>query len=51
MYADWYAKVINVDAPGSTSANLLSLGHTKCPRPIFLLDGELEFRPVVEVYR
>ena len=30
MYADWCARLINVDAPGSTSANLPTLGHTRC---------------------
>ena len=38
MYADWCARLINVDAPGSTSANLPTLGHTRCRRPIFPLD-------------
>jgi microcystin degradation protein MlrC len=28
--------LVNVDAPGSTSANLKSLGHKHCRRPIFL---------------
>ena len=43
MFADWCARLINVDAPGSTSANLHSLGHTRCERPIFPLDGEVQF--------
>ena len=38
MYADWCSRLIHVDAPGATSANLSSLGHTKCARPIFPLD-------------
>ena len=38
MYADWCGVLINVDAPGATSANLHSLGHTQCERPIFPLD-------------
>jgi microcystin degradation protein MlrC len=45
MFANWSARLINVDAPGSTSANLHSLGHTRCERPIFPLDGEVEFTP------
>ena len=48
MYADWCAKLINVDAPGATSANLPTLGHTCCHRPIFPLDSNVEFKPVVE---
>jgi hypothetical protein len=38
------------DIPGSTSANLKSLGHTICPRPMFPLDADVEFRPRVEVF-
>ena len=51
MFADWSAKLINVDAPGSTSANLKSLGHTRCARPIFPLDGEIDFVPSVQIYQ
>lgn len=32
MYADWCARMVNVDAPGSSSANLSYLGHTRGPR-------------------
>ncbi len=51
MFADWCAKLINVDAPGSTSANLKSLGHTKCERPMFPLDNAVNFAPVADVFR
>lgn len=51
MFADWCAKQINVDAPGSTSANVKGLGHTKCERPIFPLDDEFEFTPVADIFR
>ncbi len=51
MFAAWCAKLINVDAPGSTSANLKSLGHTRCARPIFPLDANVEFRPAADVFR
>jgi microcystin degradation protein MlrC len=51
MFADWCAKLINVDAPGSTSANVRGLGHRKCARPMFPLDGEIEFTPVADVFR
>jgi microcystin degradation protein MlrC len=50
MYADWCVKLINVDAPGATSANLPTLGHTRCRRPIFPLDAAVAFDPVVERY-
>jgi len=51
MFADWCAKMIHVDAPGASSANLKSLGHKSCARPIFPLDEGVEFHPVAEVFR
>lgn len=49
---DAYANpLLNIDAPGSTSANLPSLGHTICRRPIFPLDENVQFTPEVEIYR
>lgn len=51
MFADWCAKLINVDAPGATSANLQSLGHTICERPVFPLDDGVTFTPVVGVFK
>ena len=50
MYAEWCQRLINVDAPGSTSANLPTLGHTRCRRPIFPLDGEPEFKPRAKLF-
>jgi microcystin degradation protein MlrC len=50
MYAEWCARLINVDAPGSTSANLPTLGHTRCRRPIFPLDAEVPFTPRVRLF-
>lgn len=50
FYDDWALHNLNIDAPGSTSANLKSLGHTVCPRPIFPLDGELDYQPVAQVF-
>ncbi|HEU5102504.1 MAG TPA: M81 family metallopeptidase, partial [Roseiflexaceae bacterium] len=43
FYQDWAARMIHVDAPGATSANLRSLGHTRCRRPIFPLDEGVTF--------
>jgi len=51
MFADWCVRLINVDAPGSTSANLKSLGHTLCRRPMFPLDEGVAFDPVAEIFR
>jgi microcystin degradation protein MlrC len=51
IYADWCEMMINIDAPGSSSANLHSLGHTRCPRPIFPLDNNVHFRPLVKLFK
>lgn len=51
MYADWCTRMIGVDAPGSSSANLPYLGHTRCPRPIFPLDPDVDFVPHVELFQ
>lgn len=50
LYADWCARLVNVDAPGSTSANLPTLGHTRCRRPIFPLDAGVTFAPAVRMF-
>ena len=50
FYADWATEVINVDAPGSTSANLPSLGHTRCARPMYPMEPDTAFRPETRVY-
>jgi microcystin degradation protein MlrC len=51
MYADWCARMVNVDAPGSSSANLPYLGHTRCPRPIFPLDPNITFTPEAKLFQ
>jgi microcystin degradation protein MlrC len=51
MFAAWCGRLINVDAPGATSANLQSLGHTRCARPIFPLDDGVVFEPAPRVFR
>ena len=43
--------ILNIDAPGSTSANLPYLGHTRCPRPIFPLDRDVTFIPLPKLFR
>lgn len=50
MFAEWCARLVNVDAPGATSANLRSLGHTRCRRPIFPLDDGVDFVVKVDVF-
>lgn len=39
-YESIASRIVAVDAPGSTSANLHSLPYRQCPRPIFPLDSE-----------
>ena len=50
FFDDWCEINLNVDAPGSTSADLPSLGHTICARPMFPLDEGVEFNPEPQVY-
>jgi microcystin degradation protein MlrC len=42
--------VLNVDAPGSASANLQSLGHRVCKRPIFPLDPNVPWTPEPQIF-
>jgi len=50
MYDAWVEKNFNVDIPGATSANLPTLGHTICARPIFPLDPDVTFAPEARLY-
>jgi microcystin degradation protein MlrC len=50
FYKAWASAMVNVDAPGATSANLKSLGHTRCMRPMFPLDADVEFRPRAQLF-
>ncbi|HLJ56481.1 MAG TPA: M81 family metallopeptidase [Chthonomonadaceae bacterium] len=50
MYDAWVEKNFNIDAPGSTSANLPYLGHTICARPIYPLDDNVCFTPEASIY-
>ena len=51
MFREWAARFVDVDAPGATSANLRSLGHTRCPRPMFPLDENVSFTPQVKLFQ
>lgn len=51
MYEAWCTKMIHVDAPGASSANLRSLGHVRCRRPIFPLDAKVPFRAQPKIFR
>ncbi len=50
MYDAWAEKNFNLDLPGATSANLPTLGHTVCHRPIYPLDPEVAFEPKAVLY-
>ncbi len=50
FYTEWAAANFNIDAPGSTSANLKSLGHTICQRPMYPLDEGAEFNPIAQIF-
>ena len=50
FFTAWAAANFNIDAPGSTSANLPSLGHTICRRPVYPLDDGVRFEPRPEVF-
>jgi microcystin degradation protein MlrC len=51
MYDAWVEKNFNVNAPGATSADLKSLGHTICARPVYPLDPDVGFNPKPVLYR
>ena len=51
FYKAWAARLVNVDATGATSANLKSLGHTRCARPMFPLDENVKFQPQAKLFQ
>ncbi len=48
FFDDWVEANLNVDAPGATSANLPSLGHTICERPMYPMEPDTVFTPSPE---
>jgi microcystin degradation protein MlrC len=50
MYDEWVEKNFNIDVPGATSANIKTLGHTICARPMFPLDAGVQFNPTAMLY-
>lgn len=50
MFEAWAEKNFNIDAPGATSADLKSLGHTICARPVYPLDPDVNFTPGATIY-
>jgi microcystin degradation protein MlrC len=51
LYDAWVARSFNIDCPGASSANLKSLGHTVCARPMFPLDVDATFDARAQLYR
>ena len=51
MYDQWTRRNFNIDAAGATSANLPTLGHTVCARPMFPLDPDVDFTPSAVLYQ
>lgn len=47
-YESIATRIVPVDVPGSTSANLKSLPYQRCPRPIFPLDAEADVLGALE---
>ena len=50
MYDAWVENNFNIDVPGATSANVKSLGHTICARPMYPLDEGVVFEPHAVLY-
>lgn len=51
MYDAWVEKNFNIDAPGATSADLPSLGHAICARPMYPMEPDTEFTPDPVIYQ
>ena len=50
FFDEWSDMNLNIDAPGSTSANLPTLGHSVCQRPMYPLDSDVAFEPRAEIF-
>ncbi len=51
MFDEGAELILPIDAPGSSSANLKSLGHTRCARPVFPLDEGVTFTPRARIFQ
>jgi len=45
LFKHFTSQMHNIDTPGSTSSNLISLGFTRIPRPMFPFDKGDDFGP------
>ena len=50
FFDEWADINFNIDALGSTSANLPTLGHRVCQRPMYPLELDAPFTPVAEMF-
>lgn len=50
MFDEWAEKNFNIDAPGATSADLPSLGHRICARPMYPMEPETIFEPKAVIF-
>jgi microcystin degradation protein MlrC len=51
FFNDGAEHVLNIDAPGSTSANVKGLGHTVAQRPLYPIDDNFSYTPAPRVFR
>jgi len=51
FFNDGAQHVLNIDAPGATSANVKSLGHTRARRPLYPLDDNFSYIPQPRVFQ
>jgi microcystin degradation protein MlrC len=51
FFNDGAEHVLNIDAPGATSANVKGLGHTVARRPLYPIDDGFDFTPQPRVFR
>lgn len=50
MFEAWAEKNFNIDVPGATSANLPTLGHRICARPMYPMEPDTSFTPNAVIY-
>jgi len=51
FFNDGAEHVLNIDAPGATSANVKGLGHTVAQRPLYPLDEQFAYTPEPRIFR
>jgi len=51
FFNDGAEHVLNIDAPGATSANVKGLGHTVAQRPLYPLDEDFPYFPEPRIFR